>query len=137
MPASLTHLQSRRRSSLARITKSKYAQVPTPARLTFYPNVTPTTYVSQEQEDAKLELVEPEFAPLFPAVLFPPSTAPSSGPKRKRQPPGKRRSQGYIPRPPNAFMLFRADFVKQRHVPGSVESNHGSLSKIIGKSLSY
>jgi hypothetical protein len=32
-------------------------------------------------------------------------------------------------------MLFRADFVKQRHVPGSIETNHGSLSKIIGKSI--
>ncbi|KAF8902739.1 high mobility group box domain-containing protein, partial [Gymnopilus junonius] len=39
----------------------------------------------------------------------------------------------YIPRPPNAFMLFRADFVKQKHVPGSVETNHVSLSKIIGE----
>ena len=40
---------------------------------------------------------------------------------------------GYIPRPPNAFMLFRADFVRQKHVPGSIEQNHGSLSKIIGE----
>ncbi|KAF9522781.1 high mobility group box domain-containing protein, partial [Crepidotus variabilis] len=55
-----------------------------------------------------------------------------TAPARKRHPPGKRPSQGYIPRPPNAFMLFRADFVKQRHVPGSIETNHGSLSKIIG-----
>ena len=31
-------------------------------------------------------------------------------------------------------MLFRADFVRQKHVPGSIETNHGSLSKIIGKS---
>ncbi|KAI0084079.1 high mobility group box domain-containing protein, partial [Irpex rosettiformis] len=38
----------------------------------------------------------------------------------------------YIPRPPNAFMLFRANFVRQKHVPGSIETNHGSLSKIIG-----
>ncbi|ETW77705.1 hypothetical protein HETIRDRAFT_55525, partial [Heterobasidion irregulare TC 32-1] len=37
-----------------------------------------------------------------------------------------------IPRPPNAFMLFRADFVRQKHVPGTIETNHGSLSKIIG-----
>jgi transcription factor SOX7/8/10/18 (SOX group E/F) len=29
-------------------------------------------------------------------------------------------------------MLFRADFVRQKHVPGSIETNHGSLSKIIG-----
>ncbi|KDR77890.1 hypothetical protein GALMADRAFT_224334 [Galerina marginata CBS 339.88] len=52
--------------------------------------------------------------------------------KRKRAPPGKRPSQGYIPRPPNAFMLYRADFVKQRHVPGNVEQNDASLSKVIG-----
>ena len=29
-------------------------------------------------------------------------------------------------------MLFRANFVRQKHVPGSIETNHGSLSKIIG-----
>jgi transcription factor SOX7/8/10/18 (SOX group E/F) len=29
-------------------------------------------------------------------------------------------------------MLFRADFVRMKHVPGSVETTHGSLSKIIG-----
>ncbi|KAK7441536.1 hypothetical protein VKT23_016528 [Stygiomarasmius scandens] len=141
----LTHLQSRRRSSIAKITKAKYTQVPTPARLTFYPNVTPTTYVSQEQQDAQLDQLalagfpssstttpEPclESAPV--PTLFPPSLAPSTGPTRKRRPPGKRPSQGYIPRPPNAFMLFRADFVRQKHVPGSIETNHGSLSKIIG-----
>ncbi|KAJ7903958.1 high mobility group box domain-containing protein, partial [Mycena leptocephala] len=39
----------------------------------------------------------------------------------------------YVPRPPNAFMLFRADFVRQQHVPLSVETNCGSLSKIIGR----
>lgn len=62
---------------------------------------------------------------------------PSHGPARRRVPPGKRRSLGYIPRPPNAFMLFRADFVRQKHVPGSIETNHGSLSKIIGKKSSF
>ncbi|KAJ7816564.1 high mobility group box domain-containing protein, partial [Mycena olivaceomarginata] len=39
----------------------------------------------------------------------------------------------YVPRPPNAFMLFRADFVLQQHVPLSIETNRGSLSKIIGR----
>ncbi|KAI9464033.1 hypothetical protein BJY52DRAFT_1251201 [Lactarius psammicola] len=29
-------------------------------------------------------------------------------------------------------MLFRADFVHQRHVPGTIESCLGSLSKIVG-----
>ncbi|KAF8517021.1 high mobility group box domain-containing protein, partial [Hysterangium stoloniferum] len=37
-----------------------------------------------------------------------------------------------IPRPPNAFILFRSEFIKSQHVPGDVEANHGNLSKIIG-----
>lgn len=39
----------------------------------------------------------------------------------------------HIPRPPNAFMLFRQNFVHQKHVPGSIETNDNSLSKIVGK----
>ena len=38
-----------------------------------------------------------------------------------------------IPRPLNAFMLFRAEFVRRKHVPGSIEQNHNNLSKIIGE----
>ena len=44
-------------------------------------------------------------------TIFSPSSTPAPPPARKRYPPGKRRSMGYIPRP-NAFMLFCADFVK-------------------------
>ncbi|KAF5356861.1 hypothetical protein D9756_006782 [Leucocoprinus leucothites] len=92
----------------------------------FAPNVTPVTYVEPEDGPDSAESFSPE------STLFPPSEIPSVGPARRRAPPGKRRSLGYIPRPPNAFMLFRADFVRQKHVPGSIETNHGSLSKIIG-----
>jgi hypothetical protein len=95
----------------------------------FAPNVTPVTYVEPEDGD------DGTYPPS--STLFPPSEAPSTGPTRRRAPPGKRRSLGYIPRPPNAFMLFRADFVRQKHVPGSIETNHGSLSKIIGTDLFY
>lgn len=57
----------------------------------------------------------------------------SADPKKRAGGNGsRRRSVGHIPRPPNAFMLFRADFVRMKHVPGSVETTHGSLSKIIG-----
>ncbi|KAJ8508609.1 hypothetical protein ONZ45_g9135 [Pleurotus djamor] len=35
------------------------------------------------------------------------------------------------------FMLFRTDFVKQKNVPGSIETNHGSLSKIMVLYLNY
>ncbi|KAI0042049.1 hypothetical protein FA95DRAFT_1564695 [Auriscalpium vulgare] len=122
----------RRRSSLALLALNphkaeKFISAPVSAKglVTFAPNVTPVTYV--EPEDGF------DSEPGSPtSKLFPPSAAPASAPSRKRCPPGKRRSQGYIPRPPNAFMLFRADFVRQKHVPGTIETNHGSLSKIIG-----
>jgi len=95
--------------------------------VTFAPNVTPNTFVEPENPDPSAS------EPSSPSnALFPPSDDPPRPPARKRFPPGKRPSQGYIPRPPNAFMLFRADFVRQKHVPGSIETNHGSLSKIIG-----
>ena len=42
-------------------------------------------------------------------------------------------AQGYIPHSPNAFMLFCADFARQKLVPSSIETNHGLLSKIIGQ----
>ncbi|KAG2008833.1 specific transcriptional repressor [Coprinopsis cinerea AmutBmut pab1-1] len=100
-----------------------------PRPISFAPNVTPGTFV--ESEDSSPTTPEP-LSPNSQPKLFPPSETPAPPPVRKRCPPGKRRSQGYIPRPPNAFMLFRADFVRQKHVPGSIETNHGSLSKIIG-----
>jgi len=100
-----------------------------PRPISFAPNVTPGTYF--DSEDTSPATSAPG-SPTTHPKLFPPSETPAPPPARKRCPPGKRRSQGYIPRPPNAFMLFRADFVRQKHVPGSIETNHGSLSKIIG-----
>ncbi|KAJ7868467.1 hypothetical protein B0H13DRAFT_1635719, partial [Mycena leptocephala] len=47
----------------------------------------------------------------------------------KRAPP----APSYIPRPPNAFILFRSSFIRSQNVPGRVEGNHSTLSKIIGK----
>ena len=38
----------------------------------------------------------------------------------------------HIPRPPNAFILFRSSFIKSQHVSSEVETNHSTLSKIIG-----
>ena len=83
-------------------------------------------HVSRGQDDA---LVVPA-APVA-NTLFPPSSTPATPPARKRCPPGKYRLTGCIPRPPDAFMLFRADFVRQKHVPWSIEMNQGSLAKII------
>ncbi|KAH9483401.1 hypothetical protein JR316_0002867 [Psilocybe cubensis] len=145
----------RRRSSHALLgfTPAKpgiYGFTPTarPVPVTFAPNVTPISYTSADPDDdadpssplssyaLAAALGNPSASGLLTSKLFPPSATPAPPPTRKRCPPGKRRSQGYIPRPPNAFMLFRADFVRQKHVPGSIETNHGSLSKIIGAYLS-
>ncbi|KAF8976161.1 hypothetical protein BDQ17DRAFT_1441241 [Cyathus striatus] len=126
MPASRINARTRRRSSLVPINPAKAGTYSAPRTgISFAPNITPITYADPSDSDSE--------SPPSPTIhLFPPSSLPAPPPTRKRQPPGKRRSQGYIPRPPNAFMLFRADFVRQKHVPGTIETNHGSLSKIIG-----
>ncbi|KAH7887204.1 hypothetical protein F5I97DRAFT_1807948 [Phlebopus sp. FC_14] len=134
MPPS--RLPYRRRSSVAtsalqHIKAGVYGvQSPSPRSVTFAPNVTPGTYHESDDLASSSSTAE---AISTATALFPPSELPANPPTcRRRAPPGKRRSLGYIPRPPNAFMLFRADFVRQKHVPGSIETNHGSLSKIIG-----
>ncbi|TFY70340.1 hypothetical protein EVG20_g2653 [Dentipellis fragilis] len=127
----------RRKSSLAilaagkPIKAGKYGVVhnntttaPAPRTVTFAPNVTPTTY-AESGDSIRTEPAD------LQSQLFP-QTDESGQSSKKRLPPGKRPSQGYIPRPPNAFMLFRAAFVRQKHVPGSIETNYGSLSKIVG-----
>lgn len=38
-----------------------------------------------------------------------------------------------IPRPPNAFMLYRSDFLKRRAVPPEVEKRQQNLSRIAGQ----
>jgi hypothetical protein len=46
---------------------------------------------------------------------------------------GTAHAANYIPRPPNAFILFRSSFIRSQNVPGRVEGNHSTLSKIIGE----
>jgi hypothetical protein len=60
------------------------------------------------------------------------SQATFQGPERASH--GKKRDASYIPRPPNAFILFRSSFIRSQQVPEKVEGNHSTLSKIIGSS---
>ncbi|KAG2008978.1 specific transcriptional repressor [Coprinopsis cinerea AmutBmut pab1-1] len=53
--------------------------------------------------------------------------------RRSRSKPRPRRDEGRIPRPPNAFILFRSAFIRSQHIPDRVEGNHSNLSKIIGR----
>ncbi|PPR01942.1 hypothetical protein CVT24_001300 [Panaeolus cyanescens] len=68
-------------------------------------------------------------APATEFILFPP---PEDVPAPRRQPHSKKKPENHIPRPPNAFILFRSSFIKSQHVSTEVETNHSTLSKIIG-----
>jgi hypothetical protein len=51
-------------------------------------------------------------------------------PQRARQ--SRKQPEGHIPRPPNAFILFRSSFIRSQRVSSEVETSHSTLSKIIG-----
>lgn len=117
-----------------------------PKNYTFAPNVTPITYPSDpasptsnarssssphpDGTDGDIK----ESADDLAAIAA--TTTSAAGPSRPRRRGGRKDSIDHIPRPPNAFMLFRQNFVHQRHVPGSIETSHNSLSKIVGTSIS-
>jgi hypothetical protein len=63
-------------------------------------------------------------------IMFPPSEEPSTASRRPAH--SKKKPENHIPRPPNAFILFRSSFIKSQHVSTEVETNHSTLSKIIG-----
>ncbi|VDC01394.1 unnamed protein product [Peniophora sp. CBMAI 1063] len=56
---------------------------------------------------------------------------PATGPIRTAK-EGKETTNSGPPKPPNAFILFRASFVKANPVPREAERDHATLSKIIG-----
>ena len=89
--------------------------------LAFTPNMTPITFT-----DLPPPLVD---APPTEFILFPP---PDEGLVPRRQAHAKKKPENHIPRPPNAFILFRSSFIKSQHVSTEVETNHSTLSKIIG-----
>ncbi|KAF8990773.1 hypothetical protein BDQ17DRAFT_1371560 [Cyathus striatus] len=63
-------------------------------------------------------------------ILFSPTDDTPSSPRK--QPHTKKKPENHIPRPPNAFILFRSSFIKSQAVSTEVETNHSTLSKIIG-----
>ncbi|TFK62854.1 hypothetical protein BDN72DRAFT_902886 [Pluteus cervinus] len=66
-------------------------------------------------------------------ILFPPAEESNlSAAAARKQAHSKKKPENHIPRPPNAFILFRSSFIKSQHVSTEVETNHSTLSKIIG-----
>ena len=90
-----------------------------PQHIAFAPTMTPGTFTEP------CSTPEPDTEP----SLFP-STVGVSSPRRPGH--GKKKADNHIPRPPNAFILFRSSFIKSQHVSSEVETNHSTLSKIIG-----
>ncbi|KAF7437485.1 hypothetical protein PC9H_004326 [Pleurotus ostreatus] len=64
-----------------------------------------------------------EFFPMEDSMQEAPLTKPNH---RKKRP------SNHIPRPPNAFILFRSNFIRSQRVSQTVEASHSTLSKIIG-----
>lgn len=89
--------------------------------IAFAPNVTPGTfnefYTPTSHETS------------CDTALFPPLEGCAS---TRRSGHGRKKPINHIPRPPNAFILFRSSFIKSQHVSSEVETNHSTLSKIIG-----
>ncbi|KIY62800.1 hypothetical protein CYLTODRAFT_404120 [Cylindrobasidium torrendii FP15055 ss-10] len=44
----------------------------------------------------------------------------------------RKKGPSHIPRPPNAFILFRSSFIRNQAISLDVETNHSTLSQIIG-----
>jgi hypothetical protein len=100
---------------------------------TFFTDMTPITAYSAEPTIY-------EMAPETSILASPPDSpnfyeGPMPAPADARTSHGKKRDASYIPRPPNAFILFRSSFIRSQQVPGKVEGNHSTLSKIIGEAV--
>lgn len=89
--------------------------------IAFAPNVTPGTYT-------ELYVPTPHDTGCD-STLFPPL---EGCPATRRSGHSRKKPINHIPRPPNAFILFRSSFIKSQHVSSEVETNHSTLSKIIG-----
>ncbi|KIM37254.1 hypothetical protein M413DRAFT_276090 [Hebeloma cylindrosporum] len=92
--------------------------------VSFTPNMSPIAF-----SDSPPPLVDAPFPPPSEFIMFPP---PEETAAPRRQPHSKKKPENHIPRPPNAFILFRSSFIKSQHVSTEVETNHSTLSKIIG-----
>ena len=56
----------------------------------------------------------------------------SSPPIKRRSRTLKKKPRKHTPRPPNAFMLFRASLIHNKSVSVDIETKHSTLSKIFG-----
>lgn len=95
---------------------------------TFATDMTPISYST---DPTTFEVIPEKASHTF---IYDPPAEPAFGAIRSSH--AKKRDASYIPRPPNAFILFRSSFIRAQHIPGKIEGNHSALSKIIGEEIS-
>ena len=93
-----------------------------PRGIEFAQTITPFTYNDPPTP------ISDDGSSISDSSLFPPSSDSTA----KKPAHSKKKPENHIPRPPNAFILFRSSFIKSQHVSTEVETNHSTLSKIIG-----
>lgn len=79
----------------------------------------------------------------FPSPPSPPSSDASSGSNygddetgprsSRRQSHSRKKREGHIPRPPNAFMFFRSELWSKEKIKKTVERDHRQISRIAGQ----
>ncbi|TBU26377.1 hypothetical protein BD311DRAFT_452418 [Dichomitus squalens] len=72
---------------------------------------------------------EPEIDPRSP----PSSSSVHSVPHLPRSSHSRKKKPGHIPRPPNAFLIFRSELWNKEKIKSSVERDHRQISRIAGK----
>lgn len=70
------------------------------------------------------------FSAILPNALPEPTYTPPDPTKKSH---ARKQPRGHVPRPRNAFILFRCDFVRQKKVPKDVENDHRNISRIVGR----
>ncbi|CAE6389779.1 unnamed protein product [Rhizoctonia solani] len=78
------------------------------------------------------ESPESNHAPVSPHEDIDPARTSTVGPIRVAKNHGRRQLPGHIPRPRNAFILYRSWYVKQGFLTG-IENDHREISRIVGR----
>ncbi|CCO27820.1 Repressor ROX1 OS=Saccharomyces cerevisiae (strain ATCC 204508 / S288c) GN=ROX1 PE=1 SV=1 [Rhizoctonia solani AG-1 IB] len=76
--------------------------------------------------------LELDSRPASPHEHFEPVQAATVGPMRVDKNHNRRQPPGHIPRPRNAFILYRSWYVKQGFLSG-IENDHREISRIVGR----
>ncbi|KAI0063816.1 hypothetical protein BV25DRAFT_1801700 [Artomyces pyxidatus] len=119
MPAERTRGPKTEEGEGIQLTWTEPLEMAAPQQIAFAPAVTPGTFTEMSPVDDLESL---------PALF--PSNPDGASPRKPGH--GKKKGDNHVPRPPNAFILFRSSFIKSQHVSTEVETNHSTLSKIIG-----